>query len=281
MPLDPHVSVITASFNSAKFLSACLQSVSRKGSKESFLEHIVCDGGSIDPTTEILSRHPEVRWVSEPDRGQADAFNKGVAMAKGEWVCWLNADDMLAPGAVAAFAETLARHPQAQVIYGHVQFVDEDSQPVKRSYHLPFHYPLILNGCYVPPSSGTFFRKDLLLQEPLDPDYHYVMDVEWFLRCGRNLRAVCVNQVLSHFRISSDAKTSEMIRSGRITERHAAERETYRRKYIYSQWPQLTEAQARHRFEKRQRIYRLLYYTLKMRYAFRYLRARVAGGAEH
>lgn len=287
------VSVVTASFNADCFLEDCLASVQEQQSLSS-PEHIVIDGGSTDGTVEILqgwlssnsspssaslrlraSPSSVLRFLSEPDKGQSDAFNKGVSMASGEWICWLNADDMLAPGAVTAFQKALAANPDADVIYGHVQFIQEDSSPAWISYHLPFFYPLLFNGCYVPPSSGTFFRRDLLLREPLDIDYHYVMDVEWFLRCGRNLRAVCVDQVLSHFRISSDAKTSEMIRSGKITDQHYVERENYRRKYIYSQWPTLTEEQARNRFHRRHRFYLLLYNLLKLRYAWRYFKTRI------
>lgn len=272
----PRISVVTAAFNAAPFLPDCLESVARQSSGNFEIEHIVVDGASTDGTVALLQQHPSVRWISEPDRGQADAFNKGVSMATGEWICWLNADDMLAPGAVAAFQKTLKKHPNADVIYGHVQFINEDSTPAWTSYHLPFFYPLLLNGCYTPPSSGTFFRRDLLLREPLDIDYHFVMDVEWFLRCGRNLKAVCVDQTLSQFRISAEAKTSEMIRSGRVTDRHALERETYRRKYVYSQWPHLTEDQARARFERRQKLFRILYYALKARFALRYLKARLS-----
>lgn len=277
------LNVLTAGFNAGPFLKECLESVAGQSTQELPLEHIVTDGASTDGTVDILkawqnqSNNDTFRFVSEPDRGQADAFNKGVSMATGEWICWLNADDMLAPGAVAAFQKTLKKHPNADVIYGHVQFINEDSTPAWTSYHLPFFYPLLLNGCYTPPSSGTFFRRELFVRNPLDINFHYVMDVEWFLRCGRNLKAICVDQTLSQFRISAEAKTSEMIRSGRVTDRHALERETYRRKYVYSQWPHLTEDQARARFERRQKLFRILYYALKARFAFRYLRDRRMG----
>lgn len=286
------VSVVTASFNADCFLEDCLASVQEQQSLSS-PEHIVIDGGSTDGTVEILqgwlssnsspssaslrlraSPSSVLRFLSEPDQGQSDAFNKGVRRATGDWICWLNADDKLAPGAISAFDQALAAHPDADVIYGHVQFIHEDSSPAWVSYHLPFWYPLILNGCYTPPSVGTFFRRDLLLREPLDIDYHYVMDVEWFLRCGRNLKAICADQVLSHFRISDNAKTSEMIRSGQITERHREERENYRRKHVYSQWPGLSEDRARKKFERRRRLFLWLYKAMKMRYALRYLAAR-------
>lgn len=265
------ISVVTAAYNAAAFLPECLQSVE---SQHGISEHVVVDGGSKDGTIEILQNRSLVRWLSEPDNGQADAFNKGVAMATGEWICWLNADDALAPGAVEAFLQTLAKHPNADVIYGHVLFIDESSRPVKTSYHLPFYYPLLLNGCYVPPSSGTFFRRKWLVEEPLNPDYHFVMDVEWFLRCGQRIQAVLTDRIFSHFRISATAKTSEMIRSGQVTDRHVMERENYRRAHVYSQWPELSEGEAKHKFTKHQSVYRFLYKLMKLRYVARYIRQR-------
>ncbi len=262
-----------------------------QASPDYILEHIIIDGASTDGTQDFLrewTSHPPFKiqnskfkinnyhssFLSEPDSGQSEAFNKGVRQATGDWICWLNADDLLAPGAVAAFQKALTKKPDADLVYGHVQFINEEGSPAWICYHLPYFYSLTLNGCYAPPSVGTFFRRDLLLREPLDEDYHYVMDVEWYLRCGKNLRTVLVDQIFSHFRISAQAKTSEMIRSGKVTERHFQERENYRKKYVYSRWPKLTEDQARRRFERRQRLFRVLYYVLKMRYAFRVARRR-------
>lgn len=279
-----YISVVSAVFNAAEFITDCLRSVREQVATDVTIEHIVVDGASTDGTGDILRQWADgegktmqgysERFISEPDKGQSDAFNKGVAMAKGEWICWLNADDLLAPRAIRAFENALQKNPEADVIYGHVQFINEDSSPAWISYQIPYFYPLNMWGCYAPPSVGTFFRRDLLLQEPLGINYHYVMDVEWFLRCGRNLNTICVDQVFSHFRISANAKTSEMIRSGKITERHALERESYRRRHVYSQWPWLSEEQARRKFKRRQRLFLWLYKAMKMRYALRYLAAR-------
>ena len=114
-------------------------------------------------------------------------------------------------------------------------------------------------------------RRDLLLREPLDLGYHYVMDVEWFLRCGRRLHAVLCDCVFGRFRISSQGKTSEYIRSGAISAAHAEERERYRTRHIYPRWPGLAPEQARRKLERRQVIGRLHYYWLKLRYAPRYV----------
>jgi len=276
------ISVVTAVRNGETFLPRCLESVRTaadavRGRPEIELEHVVCDGASTDGTVALLEAHSGVRWTSEPDSGQSEGFNKGVAMAKGEWICWLNADDELDPSAIPAFLRALERHPEADIIYGHVQFIDEQSRPLWTSYQLPYRPSLIADNVYVPPTSGTFFRRDLLLREPLDPSYHYVMDVEWFLRCGGRLHAVLCDSVFGRFRVSSQGKTSEHIRSGTISAAHAEERERYRTRHVYPRWAGLTPEQARHRLQRRQALGRLRYYWLKMRYAPRYAADRLRG----
>ncbi len=280
------ISVVTSVRNGDKFLLRCLESVRTaaeavRGRPGVEVEHVVCDGASTDGTVAILEGHSGVRWTSELDSGQSEGFNKGVAMSKGEWICWLNADDELDPGAIVAFLRTLERHPEADVIYGHVQFIDEQSRPLWTSYQLPYRYSLVADNVYVPPTSGTFFRRELLLREPLDPGYHYVMDVEWFLRCGGRLHAVLCDSVFGRFRVSSQGKTSNHIRSGAISSAHANERERYRATHIYPQWPGLTPEQSRRKLEHKQALGRLRYYGLKMRYAPRYVADRLRRSSHH
>lgn len=270
------VTVVTSARNAERFLSRCLGSVAgqvARLARPQTLEiaHLVCDGASTDGTLQILSKHPGLQWISEPDSGQSEGFNKGVAMAKGEWICWLNADDELAPGVFGAFFKTLQKNPHANVIYGHTTFIDENSRPLWTSYHLPYRRCLIANNLYVPPTSGTFFRRELLVNEPLDISYHYVMDVEWFLRCNDRIKAVLSDHVFCHFRVSSVGKTSGMIETGQVTARHLEERERYRTKHIYSRWPDLTKDQAQRKLARLQKLYRLYYYFLKLPYAPRYL----------
>jgi glycosyltransferase involved in cell wall biosynthesis len=275
-------------------MQGCLESVLREahdtstwqGQRKPHIKHIVVDAASTDGSVELLgswaATHAEPRsdsyrfaFISEPDRGQSDGFNKGVRLADTEWICWLNSDDELAPGAFHAFFDVLAGHPEADFVYGHVAFIDETSHPVKTSYTLPYAHSLIKNGVWTPPSSGTFFRRRLFLNELLDTNYHYVMDVEWFLRCGASLNAVLSDHIFSRFRISKEGKTSEMIVSGQITDSHHQERERYRQKYIYTQWPNLSLEQARHKLARRQRLYKIYYYWLKARYIPRYLADRL------
>jgi glycosyltransferase involved in cell wall biosynthesis len=274
------ISAVTSVRNGAEFLPSCLESVrtaaeARHERAAVEVEHVVCDGASTDGTVALLEARSGVHWTSEPDSGQSEGFNKGVAMAKGDWICWLNADDELASGAISSFLLVLQRNPDADLVYGHTTFIDESSRPLWTSYQLPYRRCLIANNLYVPPTSGTFFRRELLVKEPLDASYHYVMDVEWFLRCNDRIKAVLCDQVFCRFRVSNQGKTSGMIKTGEVTPRHMEERERYRIKHIYSRWPDLTQVQAQRRLARLQKLYRLYYYLLKLPYTPRYIADRL------
>ncbi len=99
------VSIVTPSFNQAAFLKETIRSVLDQDYPH--IEHIVVDGASTDGTLAILGRYPHLRWLSEPDGGQADALNKGFLLANGAILGWLNSDDLYLPGAVSAAVEAL------------------------------------------------------------------------------------------------------------------------------------------------------------------------------
>src|SRR5262245_2614541 len=99
MPRPPRISIVTPSFNQARYIGKTIESVSAQRYPD--VEHIVIDGGSRDGTLDVLAGHPHLRVISEPDRGHADAVNKGFRLATGEIWAFLNSDDTLVPGALA------------------------------------------------------------------------------------------------------------------------------------------------------------------------------------
>ncbi len=149
-------------------------------------EHIVIDGGSGDGTQEILRRHAHLRWISEPDRGQSDAINKGFLTATGDLVGWLNADDYYLPHGLEALARAAQEHPEADVIYGDCIFVDPNGRVVRSKVEHDFDPEvLIYFGCYIP-STSTFFRRRLIERGLLlDCDFRVAMDFEYFARLAR------------------------------------------------------------------------------------------------
>ena len=119
------LSVVTPSFGSGRFLAETLDSVAALRTPH---EHVVIDGGSDDGTVELLRGRddPSLAWVSEPDRGQTHAVNKGLDRASGDLCAWLNADDAYNPDAVDRAVALLAERPDVDVLYGGIQFTDED-----------------------------------------------------------------------------------------------------------------------------------------------------------
>ena len=119
-PMD--FTIITPSLNYGRFLGDCLESVAEQQGVT--LEHLIIDGGSTDDSAEVAARFPHATWSQEPDKGMSDAINKGFHRAQGDWVMWLNADDRLKPGALAAMLPLLEKST-ADVVYGDWDFVDE------------------------------------------------------------------------------------------------------------------------------------------------------------
>ena len=126
------LSIVTPSFNGLRFLDRTARSIlSQSGDFE--LEWIVVDGGSTDGTVEFLRglNDPRLRWTSEADRGQSHAINKGLALAAGDVVAWLNTDDVYTPGALAAVAQAFAAAPEAQWLVGRYEVIDEADRPIR------------------------------------------------------------------------------------------------------------------------------------------------------
>lgn len=180
----PSISVITPNFNGAEYLEDAILSVRRQSGVIN--EHIVVDAASTDGTLELLKRHSHLRWISEPDRGQSDAINKGFLMATCDLVGWLNADDYYLPHGLEAIARAAVQHPEADVLYGDCIFVDPEGRVVRSKVEHEFDPQVLLYfGCYIP-STSTFFRRRLIEQGLLlDCDYRVAMDFEFFARLAR------------------------------------------------------------------------------------------------
>ena len=173
--------IITANLNHGRFLAECLESVAAQTGVS--VEHLVLDGGSTDDSAAITSRFPHATWSQEPDKGMSDAINKGFNRARGEWVIWLNADDRLRPGALAAIKQA-ARQTTADIIYGDYDFIDE-AGAFLRSVKVPGWSPFVNvhHHCYIG-STACFFRRETVLQagHRLREDFHCVMDGEFYAR---------------------------------------------------------------------------------------------------
>jgi glycosyltransferase involved in cell wall biosynthesis len=176
MPEYPLVSIITPSYNQARFLEATLRSVLEQDYPK--IEYLVVDGASTDGSVDIIRRYENrlAWWVSEKDSGQSEAVNKGLHRARGEFVGWLNSDDIYLPGAVSAAVKVFQAHPEAGLVYGDAQAIDAAGKPFNlmraRQYTLA---DLMAFNIICQPAA--FMRLSVLHQVGyLNPAYHLLMD---------------------------------------------------------------------------------------------------------
>ncbi|MEA2325035.1 MAG: hypothetical protein QOD81_4885 [Solirubrobacteraceae bacterium] len=199
-------SIVTPCLNARTTIADTLQSV--RDQRYEPLEHVVVDGGSTDGTLELLPGAPGVRYVSEPDRGLSDAFNKGVRMARNDVVGWLNADDVYLPGALQRVAEAFERRPDALWATGSCVIIDGDGNEIRRGVTRykdtllrRWSFPLHLTQNFVSAPS-TFVRRSAFdLVGALDERFKYSMDYDLWLRLGRRSEPIVIEEPLAAFRM--------------------------------------------------------------------------------
>lgn len=197
--------------NQRSYLRAAINSILEQSCEA---EIIVVDGGSSDGSLEILKSYgDQIRYLSEPDRGQSDALNKGLKLATGEVVGWLNSDDVYKP---AAFSHVLRMFddPNVKWIYGMVDVIDEQGNEIRRwvtkikNLRLPkLTFNQLLQTNWIS-QMGVFWRRDFLLTVGgLRNDYHLAMDYDLWLRFWKNCPGTFLNQTLASFRIYESSKS--------------------------------------------------------------------------
>ncbi|MFN3331743.1 MAG: glycosyltransferase family 2 protein [Caldilinea sp.] len=201
------ISIVTPSFNQGNFIEDTIRSVLEQDYPN--VEHIVIDGGSTDNTLEILHRYDgRIRWLSEPDEGQADAINKGLQMANGQILAYLNSDDSYLPGALKIVAESFATHPEVGLVYGDCYAVDQQGQQFGLIKGRPFHVQrMIMRGEFVPQQAAFWSRRAMELVGVFDFSLHFCMDHDFFIRIGQRFPALYIAQPLANFRFHADSKT--------------------------------------------------------------------------
>lgn len=197
----PLVSVITVVFNGKRFLEETIASVQAQTHPR--VEHWLIDGGSTDGTVEIIRRH-EARlagWISEPDQGIADAFNKGVARARGDYILFLNADDALArPAALADLVAAAQARDWPDVVYGDITLHEPETGALMYRVSEPYSRERMLDGNVLTHPSMLMHRRYFEKYGRFDISYRVCMDYELFLRGIPVLGAVHVDTVITRMR---------------------------------------------------------------------------------
>jgi glycosyltransferase involved in cell wall biosynthesis len=209
----PKISVVTPSYNQAAFIERTIQSVLSQGYPN--LEYIVMDGGSTDGSVDILKRYDgQLYWVSEKDGGQSQAINKGLRMAGGEVLAYLNSDDCYEPGALLPVGQFFARHPQAHWLTGRCRVIDPQGVEIHRAITLYKNIWLRLRSMTVlrildyVSQPATFWSRRVVEQVGLfDESLDFAMDYDYSLRVAAQFKLHVLNEYLAAFRIHPSSKT--------------------------------------------------------------------------
>lgn len=213
----PRITIVTPSFNQGRFIEATLRSVLDQGYPN--LEYIIMDGGSSDDTVSILKRYEDrlTYWESVPDRGQSHAINKGFERATGDIHAYLNSDDLLLPGALAAVADAARANPGADLFHGRCVTIDVDGHPLERTFHGDITTPEEILDLwqvwwggrnFVQPE--VFWRRRVAEQVgPFREELYYAMDYDYWCRVIVSGGKVCrLDRTLAAFRIWGQQKST-------------------------------------------------------------------------
>lgn len=221
----PKLSVITPSFNQVEYIEETIRSVLLQGYPN--LEYIVIDGGSKDGSVDIIRKYEPwlAYWVSEPDHGQSDAINKGFSHATGDWLSWINSDDLYLPATLDHIAATVINDPEAAWIVGGIIYTDshlnEQDHIAPRVRSEAFNRkPDYLVGTWLDfvctrnsgtflPQPSSFWKKTVCeIAGPINTNFHYSMDAEYYARLAYyGYTPVTVDEPLAIFRKHQTQKT--------------------------------------------------------------------------
>jgi glycosyltransferase involved in cell wall biosynthesis len=205
----PLVTIVTPSFNQAKYLERTIQSVLSQDYPN--IEYMIVDGGSSDESVELIRKYANrlTWWVSEKDRGQTDAINKGFSRGKGEIFAWLNSDDTFEPGAIHEAVNAFQQHPEISAVYGRANYIDENEKVIGQFPSAQTDYRKLRQGYVHVPQQACFFRADLWRKVgPLDPSFYFAMDYDLWVRLAKEAPMLYApEKAWANFRLHSDAKT--------------------------------------------------------------------------
>ena len=205
----PLVSIITPSFNQVNFLEKTIQSVLEQDYPR--IEYIVVDGGSTDGSVDVIKKYEDklAWWVSEKDKGQTDAINKGFNRAKGEILAWINSDDTYNPRAVGQAVKYLIENPEVGLVYADCNFIDEEDRVIGKFNAAQTDLRRLREGYVHIPQQTMFFRAKYWKElGPLDPSFYFAMDYDLWTRIAAHAPFKYLDgQTWANFSLHTSGKT--------------------------------------------------------------------------
>lgn len=237
------ISIITTNYNTDKYLEETIKSVlNQKGDFE--LEYIITDGGSTDNSLNIIKKYKDkLKYISEKDKGQSNGINKGLKMATGDIVAFLNADDVYTDGALDKVATYFKENPDCMWLTGYCKIIDENGKQIKkyiteyknRKLRKFTFEQLLIEDCISQPA--TFWRRKLLDEVGyIDESLHYSMDQDLWARFAKKYRLHLIKDYLACFRFTSDTKTGSSVEKTLKESKLVAERYTDNKWILRKQW---------------------------------------------
>jgi glycosyltransferase involved in cell wall biosynthesis len=226
------LSFVIPTRNQARFIGECIDGCLAQGIADS--EILVVDGASTDNTRDVLASYGDrIRWISEKDRGQSDAINKGIRLAKGELVAWINSDDYYASArAITALLDAFDAEPEVDIAYGNGERVDERGSPIGpyRAQPIARVADIVIHPASFVLQPALMFRRQLFLDVGgVDETLHYTMDYELWIRLFAAARKTrYIPDVIACARYHMDAKSiaamGKQIREALAVKRAAADK---------------------------------------------------------
>jgi len=199
--------IVTPSYNQGQFIERTILSVLNQ--KEIDLEYLIFDGASTDNTVSILEKYSDkLDWVSEKDNGQAHAVNKGIQIASGDIIGWLNSDDIYYPDTLKKVKEAFDLNPNIDILYGQANHIDINCHLIEQYPTQSWDYNQLKNICFIC-QPAVFFRKSVFKEHGLlNEDLNFCMDYEYWLRLAKkNITFLYVQNILAGSRLYATNKT--------------------------------------------------------------------------
>jgi glycosyltransferase involved in cell wall biosynthesis len=204
----PLISIVTPSYNQGRFIEETILSVLNQDYPH--IEYIIMDGGSTDQTLNIIRKYQDqLICYSEKDKGQTDAINNGLRIAKGDILAYLNSDDMYLPGAISRVVRYLiSENPGSNFVYGEGYKVNAEGTIIERFPTEPFNLSHLAEICYICQPT-TFWKREVIEEIGLfDENLHYAMDYDYWIRVAQYYGTLDhINDYLAQARVHPETKT--------------------------------------------------------------------------